>query len=204
MPDSHIGNRQFSLLPIFSRNFSKKCWKILILKIHEQKKLINIFQEMQAKTVYAVCLVRENDNSGVSGVVTFAQDGDKTTISACIKGLTKGKHAIHIHEFGNLKEGCQSCGAHYNPFGKPHAGPKDADRHVGDMGNLESDGVNDTQFTLVDHLIRLTGEHNVLGRSVVIHKDEDDLGTGNFPDSKTTGHAGARIACGVIALSEKI
>jgi len=31
-----------------------------------------------------------------------------------------------------------------------------------------------------------------------IHKDEDDLGQGGFPDSQTTGHAGARIACGVI------
>ncbi len=29
----------------------------------------------------------------------------------------------------------------------------------------------------------------------------DDLGKGNFPDSKTTGHAGARVACGVIGKS---
>ena len=159
---------------------------------------------MQAKTIYAVALVRENDNSGVSGVVSFAQEGDKITITATIKGLAKGKHGFHIHEFGNLKEGCQSCGSHYNPFGKTHAGPADAVRHVGDLGNIESDGVNDSQFSIVDHLIRLDGEHNVLGRSVVIHKDEDDLGTGNFPDSKTTGHAGARIACGIIALAEKI
>jgi len=158
---------------------------------------------MQAKTIYAVCLVRENDNSGVSGIVTFAQDGDKTTISATIKGLTKGKHGFHIHEFGNLKEGCQSCGSHYNPFAKTHGGPADGVRHVGDLGNLEADGANDTQFTIVDHLIKLNGEENVLGRSVVIHKDEDDLGTGNQPDSKTTGHAGARIACGIIALAEK-
>ena len=31
-----------------------------------------------------------------------------------------------------------------------------------------------------------------------IHEDEDDLGQGGFPDSGTTGHAGRRIACGVI------
>lgn len=29
----------------------------------------------------------------------------------------------------------------------------------------------------------------------------DDLGRGDFPDSKTTGHAGARVACGVIGRS---
>lgn len=159
---------------------------------------------MQGKSVFAVALVNQNDNSGVSGVVTFEEVDGKTTINATIKGLTKGKHAIHIHEFGNLREGCQSCGAHYNPYGKTHGGPLDAERHVGDMGNLESDGVNDTLFKIVDTQIRLTGTHNVLGRSVVIHKDEDDLGLGGFPDSKTTGHAGARIACGIVALSEKL
>lgn len=159
---------------------------------------------MQAKTIFAVALVRENDNSGVSGVVTFSQEGSQTTIEGTIKGLSKGKHAIHIHEFGNLREGCQSCGAHYNPFGQPHGGPNDEKRHVGDMGNLEADGVNDTKLKLVDAQIKLSGEFSVLGRSVVIHKDEDDLGKGDFADSKTTGHAGARIACGIIALSEKL
>ena len=31
--------------------------------------------------------------------------------------------------------------------------------------------------------------------------DEDDLGRGGHEDSKTTGHAGARLACGTIGLS---
>lgn len=159
---------------------------------------------MQAKTIFAVALVNQNDNSGVSGVVTFAQTGDEIVIRASIKGLAKGKHGFHIHEFGNLKEGCQSCGAHYNPYGKTHGGNIDEERHVGDLGNIESDGVNDSTLEIVDKLIKLNGENNVLGRSVVIHKDEDDLGRGGFNDSKTTGHAGARIACGIIALSEKI
>jgi len=37
-----------------------------------------------------------------------------------------------------------------------------------------------------------------------VHADEDDLGRGGFPDSKTTGHAGARIACGVIGIGEEV
>lgn len=38
----------------------------------------------------------------------------------------------------------------------------------------------------------------------IVHADEDDLGRGGFPDSKTTGHAGARIACGVIGIGEEV
>ncbi len=34
-----------------------------------------------------------------------------------------------------------------------------------------------------------------------IHQDPDDLGLGGWPDSKTTGHAGARIGCCVIQKS---
>ena len=50
-------------------------------------------------------------------------------------------------------------------------------------------------------MVKLTGETSVIGRSFVVHKDEDDLGKGGHDDSKTTGHAGARLACGVIGLS---
>jgi len=52
-------------------------------------------------------------------------------------------------------------------------------------------------------LIQLYGPNSIVGRATVIHADEDDLGRGKFEDSKTTGHAGARLACGVIGLSAK-
>ena len=42
----------------------------------------------------------------------------------------------------------------------------------------------------------------IIGRSIIIHEDEDDLGLGNFEDSKTTGHSGKRIACSVIGISK--
>ena len=53
-----------------------------------------------------------------------------------------------------------------------------------------------------DKLIKLRGQYSIIGRSIVIHENPDDLGKGGYPDSKTTGHAGKRIACGVIGYSK--
>lgn len=35
----------------------------------------------------------------------------------------------------------------------------------------------------------------------MVHEGKDDLGLGGHDDSKTTGHAGSRLGCGVIGLS---
>lgn len=154
----------------------------------------------QSFPLYAICLI---SGENLTGIVTFKQSSNGCEIKANIQNLPKGKHAIHIHEYGNLKEGCQSCGTHYNPYKKEHGGPYDAERHVGDLGNIESFGDFETKFELIDHLIVLQGDISVIGRSVVIHQDEDDLGRGGFEDSKTIGHAGKRIACGIIGFCDK-
>ena len=46
------------------------------------------------------------------------------------------------------------------------------------------------------------GDRSVVGRGMVIHKDEDDLGKGGDAESKKTGNAGDRLACGIIVLKE--
>ncbi|EGR32767.1 hypothetical protein IMG5_070940 [Ichthyophthirius multifiliis] len=152
--------------------------------------------------LYATCILSPDGNSGVNGLVKLIQQGDYTTITATINGLKKGLHGFHIHQFGNLTEGCKTAGPHFNPFNSTHGGPQDTERHVGDLGNVETleDGQT-THFKIVDKLIKLDGLNSVLGRSFVIHADQDDLGKGNFEDSKTTGHAGARLACCTIGLS---
>jgi len=148
---------------------------------------------------------------GCTGMVTFEQsDADTCLIFYRIKGLTPGKHGFHIHEKADFSNGCNSAGPHYNPFKKTHGAPEDEERHVGDLGNVEAgeDGVAAGQMT--DKLIKLAGEFSVIGRSMMVHADPDDLGTGdnsepgpppvNGKASKATGNAGARIACGEIKL----
>ena len=153
---------------------------------------------VEAQTFYAIVQLR---GDVVNGLVKFRQvAGQPVEIRAEINGLTKGKHGFHVHEFGNLTNGCVSAGAHYNPSRVEHAGPEDEVRHVGDLGNIEvtEEGVA-VVVSLTDRLINIHGDvNNVVGRSVVVHADEDDLGRGGHSDSKTTGHAGARVACGII------
>ncbi|XP_054290624.1 superoxide dismutase [Cu-Zn]-like isoform X2 [Macrosteles quadrilineatus] len=139
---------------------------------------------------------------GVSGNVTFSQmeDDGPVTIRGTISGLSKGKHGFHIHEKGDLTSGCKSTEGHFNPDKKNHGGPNDEVRHAGDLGNIfaEDNGVADVVIT--DKIISLVGKYSILGRAVVVHSDADDLGRGGFSDSLTTGHAGTRVACGVIGI----
>ena len=65
------------------------------------------------------------------------------------------------------------------------------------MGNIVSDG-KVAKMDYVDTFLEMTGINSIIGRAVVVHADEDDLGKGGHGDSKTTGHAGNRLACCVI------
>lgn len=136
------------------------------------------------------------------GTVTFTQtdSASPTKISGQLKGLPPGSHGFTIHENGALTNGCSDAGAHYNPLGKDHGGPGDTDRHVGDLGNIVADDDSEAKVDIVDKVVSLDGEYSVVGRSIVIHIGEDDLGQGETPDSKRTGHSGRRVACGVIKL----
>lgn len=109
---------------------------------------------------------------------------------------------FHIHQFGDNTNGCTSAGPHFNPFKKDHGAPEDDERHVGDLGNITTDSKGVAKGTKQDLLVKLIGENSILGRTVVVHAGTDDYGKGGFEDSKTTGHAGTRPACGVIGLTQ--
>ncbi|KAF3247744.1 Superoxide dismutase [Cu-Zn] [Orbilia oligospora] len=89
-----------------------------------------------------------------------------------------------------------------NPFGKTHGAPSDENRHVGDLGNITTDGSGVAKGTITDSQVSLIGPNSILGRTVVVHAGTDDLGKGGHADSLTTGNAGGRPACGVIGISQ--
>ena len=65
---------------------------------------------------------------GVRGVVRFTQLDGECVIDGTIDGLKPGPHGFHIHTGGDLSQGCNNLGEHYNPFGSAHGGPEN-DKH---------------------------------------------------------------------------
>lgn len=144
----------------------------------------------------AVAVLRPTEGNDVHGIVTFTPAEDGIRIVADIEGLSPGKHGFHIHEYGDCSapDGT-SAGGHFNPEDKPHGAPGDAERHVGDLGNLEADAEGRAHYERVDSLISFTGSHSIIGLAVIIHAGEDDF------VSQPTGNAGPRAACGVIGIA---
>ena len=150
------------------------------------------------QTIEAVAVLGHGD---AKGMISFKQKpGKATIISGTITGLSEGKHGFHIHEFGDLSDGCDSAGGHYNPTGVDHG---DIDNgHVGDLGNITADNNGVAKFSIKAKRIHLQGATSIVGRAVVVHEDEDDLGKGGDEESLKTGNAGKRAGCGVISLRE--
>lgn len=127
--------------------------------------------------------------------VEFVQGGHEgyVTVKGKLIGLPPGKHGFHIHEYGDLSgKGCKAAGGHYNPNGKTHGGLRDLNSHAGDLGNVTNGTIyfKTKKFSV----------GSVIGRSLIIHEGEDDLGKGDHADSLITGHAGRRLDCAVIGI----
>jgi Cu-Zn family superoxide dismutase len=143
----------------------------------------------------------------IHGTVRFRQQGKLVDIYIDLKGLSKnGLHGFHVHEYGDLSDGCNSACAHFNPFKTKHGCPGMKERHVGDLGNLRTDLFGNAYYVITDDLIKLTGTvTNIIGRMLIIHQDYDDCGQGIGElrqESLKTGNAGKRIACAVIGYSK--
>jgi Cu-Zn family superoxide dismutase len=134
------------------------------------------------------------------GTVTFTDKGaDKVRVEAKLTGLSPGEHGFHIHEKGDLSAAdLASAGAHFNPAGHKHAGPKDASRHAGDLGNITADASGNAKLDItVDGIsIGTAAANDILGKSVILHEKADDLQT------NPSGNSGGRIGGGVIELKK--
>jgi len=154
---------------------------------------------MGAKNIVnkAVCVLHPTQGNNVTGVVYFTKVDGGIKVVADLEGLTAGKHGIHIHECGDCSAADgTSAGGHFNPMSKSHGSPMESMRHEGDMGNIVADSDGKAHLEYVDKVISFEGMTSIIGRSVIVHKNEDDMKT------QPTGNAGARVACGVIGIGK--
>lgn len=146
-----------------------------------------------AQTNSAVAELQPTGSNQASGTVYFAQEGAKIRVLGRLEGLTpNSQHGFHIHRYGDeTSADGSSAGDHFNPGGDTHAGPHDAVRHAGDLGNVKADGAGKAS---IDITVEGTTD-SILGRSVVLHARPDDL------RSQPSGNSGDRIAIGVIGVA---
>lgn len=151
----------------------------------------------EASPAKAVCVVVPTEDSECQGLVMFQEDDGKVKVTATVSGLTPNqKHAIHIHEFGDITDlSGKSAGGHFNPGMTPHGLPPAKDRHAGDLGNLQADAKGKATYELTVDNISIADKDAILGRAIVIHALPDDGG-------QPTGNAGARIGFGVIGIAK--
>lgn len=134
-------------------------------------------------------------HGGVTGTVrlTEAKAGE-VIVSVELDGLEPGsRHGFHVHEAGDCSASdASSAGGHFAPRMHDHDLPP-AERHAGDMGNVEADekGQVKSASTYGNMTLAPQAPASVLGRAIILHAEPDD-GKGD------SGHAGPRIACGVI------
>jgi len=154
-------------------------------------------------------------NPAISGTATLVEqttaEGIKeVTVEMKVKGLTDGKHAVHIHEVGSC-EPCGSAGGHFDPgpFGqsRPDSATDDVPAkdinhpfHMGDLINIEvKDGVGymkhtTNRVTLSPGRLSLFDDN---GSAFIVHTNADTY-CDMESDMKKGCAGGPRDACGII------
>jgi Cu-Zn family superoxide dismutase len=131
-----------------------------------------------------------------SGEVKFTQQGDKVLVTGEIRGLrSNGEHGFHIHDKGDCSSGDgMSAGGHFNPTGKAHGAHDSGEHHVGDLPSLKADASGVARLNFESSTLSVgSGASDIVGRSLIVHRDPDDFKT------QPTGNSGPRLACAVIS-----
>lgn len=163
---------------------------------------------------------------GIKGGVYFRQENSSLFIEWNIMGLPKNSTlGFHVHENGFVGQvtTCDALGGHFNPYNSTeHGCDWKGVKHAGDLcNNIFTDDYGISTGCYTTNLLSLDENYNncIIGRSIVIHAESDDLGlcgkmiNGKIVDyvspkkieeSLKTGNAGRRIACGnIIKISKK-
>lgn len=153
------------------------------------------FAQAQEQTANAVLIDPDGKQIGNVAISEVAQG---LRIFAQAENVPSGVHAFHIHETGQCEQpDFESAGGHYNPTDMQHGWDNPQGHHAGDFANVHvhEDGRLAVEY-FTDAVTLGEGETTLFdddGSAVVLHEGPDDYQT------DPAGHAGNRIACGVIS-----
>jgi Cu-Zn family superoxide dismutase len=104
-----------------------------------------------------------------------------------------------VHEKGDCSAvDATSAGPHFNPFNTPHGKTDAGAHHAGDMNNITTDAEGVAKIDV--HLTGVTlgggAVNDIANRALIVHAAPDDYA------SQPAGNAGARVACGVIKVTQ--
>ncbi len=158
----------------------------------------NPIQEIVDNTETLTILLSPKSKSIVSGKVEFTETNGNVQMTAMIKGLSEGSHAIHLHEKSDCSsDDGKSSGGHWNPTGQPHGKWGDeSGYHKGDIGNfnVKNEGEEAVIEFNTDQWCIGCGDEtkDILGKAIIVHQGVDDF------TSQPSGAAGSRVSCGGI------
>ncbi len=156
---------------------------------------------MQGGRPYAAAYVKGSaDYPMLGGRILFYPAGDRgVLVVSNVRGLPVEDAAcsvrvfgMHIHENGVCcpqdGEPFSDAGAHYNPEDCEHPA------HAGDLPPLFANTFGKAWSAVLCDRFSVA---QIIGKSVIIHKNPDDLHT------QPSGNSGARIACGTIVKAHR-
>jgi Cu-Zn family superoxide dismutase len=148
----------------------------------------------------AVANLASASGSLVSGKATLVPMAEGVHITGTVGGLPPNSaHGFHVHEKGDCSAvDATSAGAHFNPFASPHGKAASGAHHAGDMDNVTANAEGVARLDIHVTGVTLGGGavNDIAGRALIVHAAPDDYTT------QPTGNAGARVACGVIAVTQ--
>jgi len=152
----------------------------------------------------AIAILSPTEDHKAKGVATggtvrfkTSKNSDELQVVADFDHLPPGKHAFHVHVFGDCSsDDGKSAGTHFNFDGSSLHPPSHVDHITGNLGEVEADASGLAHVDIVIKGAYLTGPYSILGRSIIVHEK------GNDPDSPPLGDAGSPIACGVIGFAK--
>jgi Cu-Zn family superoxide dismutase len=130
------------------------------------------------------------------GNATLVATPNGTLITLELTAVPPGAHAFHVHTTGKCEPPkFESAGGHFNPEETKHGLLNPEGPHAGDMPNIHVPEDGKLTIEVLNTLITLSQQSALLdedGSALVIHAEPDDY------KSDPAGHAGDRIACGVV------